>query len=272
MTINSYLTSIANQAIVRDDEKQNIKRSISTLSDRLNKYFGSEITNHFQFGSSSRDTMMPRKMDGNSDVDYMIVFKDDSYRPQTYLDKLRRFADMKYSRSEIKQSHPTIILSLSHIHFELVPALSSFWRAAEYRIPDKASSYDDWVRTSPLVLETNLVTSNKENNYLIKPLIRLMKYWNAVNNYPFRSYDLEEKILKNFDVNPFMFQYSSNEKLEDYFYEFVIGITNSWSDPDWKRKKFGRLKDRVDVIKRLKKKGHENDAVDILKNIFPPLN
>lgn len=272
MTINSYLTSIANQAIVRDEEKQSIKRSISTLSDRLNQYFGSDIMNHFQFGSSSRDTMMPRKMDDKSDVDYMIVFKDDSYRPQTYLDKLRRFADMKYSRSEIKQSNPTIVLSLNHIHFELVPALSSFWRAAEYRIPDKPSSNNDWMRTSPLVIETNLVNSNKENNYLIKPLIRLMKYWNAVNNYPFSSFELEEKILGAFYVNPFMFQYSSNDKLEDYFYEFVLSVTSTWSDSDWKRKKIGRLKDRVDVIKRLKKKGHENDAVDILKNIFPPLN
>ncbi|MGN8225535.1 SMODS domain-containing nucleotidyltransferase [Gracilimonas sp. BCB1] len=272
MSINSYLTHIAQKAIVRDEEKQNIKRSISTLSDRLNQYFGSEITDHFQFGSSKRDTMMPRKMDSNSDVDYMIVFKDDSYRPQTYLDKLRRFADMKYSRSEIKQSHPTIILSLSHIHFELVPALTSFWRAVEYKIPDKASSYNDWVRTSPLVLETNLVTSNKENNYLIKPLIRLMKYWNAVNNYPLRSFELEEKILDTFYVNPFMFQYSSKENLEDYFYEFTSSLTNSWIDPDWKKDKIRRLKDRKDVIKRLKKKGHENDAVDILKKIFPPLN
>jgi len=271
MTINSYLTSIASQAIVRDEEKQNIKRSISTLSDRLNQYFGSEITNHFQFGSSSRDTMMPRKMDSNSDVDYMIVFKDDSYRPQTYLDKLRRFADMKYSRSEIKQSHPTIILSLSHIHFELVPALSSFWRAAEYRIPDKASSYNDWVRTSPLVLETDLVTSNKENNFLIKPLIRAMKYWNAVNKYPFRSFDLEEKIIKTFFGQILMF-YASEKNLEDYFYIFVSNISYKWNDPDWKKEKIGSLKNRVNIINRLKNNNLENDAVDILKKIFPPIN
>lgn len=274
MTVNSYLTHISNGAIVRDSEKESINKSIRTLKERMNQYFGSEITDHFKFGSSKRDTMLPRKLDENSDVDYMTVFKGDNHRPQTYLDKLRRFASSRYSSSQIKQSNPTIILSLNHIHFELVPAVETFWRVDNYRIPDKASSYNDWVSTSPLVLETDLRMANKEHDFLVKPMVRLMKYWNASNGYPFQSYGLEENILKQFHVNPFMALnwLPEKEKLEDYLYQFVSDWTLGWGVSDLKKNKLDKLKKRVKSIQRLKRDGLEDEAVDIAKRIFSPLN
>lgn len=66
--------------------------------------------------------MLPRSYDPSSDVDYMVVFKNVIYQPQTYLNKLRDFVNYYYRTSEIKQSHPTIQLNLNHITFELVPA------------------------------------------------------------------------------------------------------------------------------------------------------
>lgn len=58
----------------------------------------------------TRNTILPRYMDSHSDVDYMVVFKDSGFRPQTYLERLRRFVERNYTRSQIKQSHPTIQL------------------------------------------------------------------------------------------------------------------------------------------------------------------
>jgi hypothetical protein len=65
-------------------------------------------------------------MDEKSDIDYMVVFSDRDYQPQTYLDRLRRFTEYYYQKSEIKQSHPTIQLELNHIRFELVPAVKDW--------------------------------------------------------------------------------------------------------------------------------------------------
>jgi predicted nucleotidyltransferase len=112
MTINSYLISRASNAVLSASEQASINTSITTLKLRLNTYFGSNLSNHFQFGSSTRGTILPRKMDESSDIDYMVVFKEGGFTPQTYLNRLRKFVEFYYSSSEFKQSSPSIILEL----------------------------------------------------------------------------------------------------------------------------------------------------------------
>ncbi len=119
MTVNSYLTTLSSALVLRGTEKDSISTSISTLKLRLSSHFGTDINNQFRFGSSERETILPRKADENSDIDYMIVFNTSSgtFKPQTYLDRIRRFAEKYYSSSEIRQSNPTVVLELDHLFF-----------------------------------------------------------------------------------------------------------------------------------------------------------
>lgn len=189
MSINSYLDNCASNLILSTNEKNSITTSISTLETRLNLYFGSEIEEKFVFGSYTRVTILPRKIDENSDIDYMVVFDNSyNYKPQTFLDKLRKFAQLKYSTSEIHQSYPTIVLELNHIKFELVPAYKSY---GTYYIPNG----DNWISTYPNEFNNELTRCNNCNSYKIKPLVRLIKYWNVnCNNHKLTSYMIEKKI------------------------------------------------------------------------------
>ena len=128
-------------------------------------------------------------MDQHSDIDYMIVFSDGGYRPQTYLDKLKRFVSNYYPRSEIYQSSPTIVLELNHIKFELVPSISTWFH--NYNIPDGSGG---WMWTEPNTFNDTLSRNNNYHKSLIKPTIRLVKLWNAWNGYLFNSYSLEKFI------------------------------------------------------------------------------
>ncbi len=85
MSINSYLTDLARDLVLTSDEKSIIETSIDTLSRRLDLYFNSgELHKHFRFGSSTRGTILPRKADSGSDIDYMVVFKNpNNYKPDT---------------------------------------------------------------------------------------------------------------------------------------------------------------------------------------------
>lgn len=57
----------------------------------------------------------------------MIVFDNvNNYTPQTFLTRLKNFAEEYYSRSEIYQDSPAIVLELNHIKFELVSAYKSY--------------------------------------------------------------------------------------------------------------------------------------------------
>ena len=108
MSVLSYLTGKASAAVLSSTEKDSINRSVSALQSRLDTYFGGDLKSHFRFGSSTRGTILPRSMDEHSDIDYMIVFKDVDSVPQTYLDRLRRFVEKYYTKSEIYQSSPDV--------------------------------------------------------------------------------------------------------------------------------------------------------------------
>lgn len=240
MSVNSHLTSLASNLVLSEAEKLSIATSINTLSFRLNLYFSSTVTNHFQFGSSTRGTILPRKADSHSDIDYMIVFdtSNGQRKPQTYLDRLRCFVKEKYSRSEIHQSHPTIVLSLNHINFELVPAIYSYG----YNIPSPASSWLEWTSTNPSETNQLLQDKNKDNNYQIKPLVRLIKCWNTRKGHPFTSFSLEQYI-----INQSFWRCST---LKDYFYEFWSGFNCTYGTAQY-------IKDMVENARKCARKAKE---------------
>ena len=246
-TVNSYLTNIANSAVIRDEEKQNIQRSISTIQSRLDNYFPDELADHFLFGSYTRGTILPRNMDPRSDIDYMVVFKDSNYQPQTYLDRLRRFVNFYYNKSEIFQSSPSIVLELNHIRFELVPAICS-WLFNELLIPAKASEVNDWIDTNPYDFNQTLIKANQANNNMIKPTIRLVKYWNARNNHVFESYELEKTLAEGFcwqagvllDYGQLSFGSLPGQQLKNYFFEAMESLTYGWGEPMWKKNAIDR--------------------------------
>ncbi|MEC4806936.1 MAG: nucleotidyltransferase domain-containing protein [Jaaginema sp. PMC 1079.18] len=261
MSVNSYLTNLASTLILSETEKSSITTSINTLSSRLTLHFNSEVTKHFQFGSSTRGTILPRKADNHSDIDYMVVFNTSNGRkkPQTYLNRLKRFVEARYSTSEIRQSHPTIVLSLNHINFELVPAIYNYG----YHIPLPASSWLEWTSTDPSGTNQLLQDTNKSNNYHIKPLVRLVKYWNTCKRHPFTSFSLEQYI-----VNQSFLRCSA---LKDYFYEFWLRFNCTY---DTAR----NIKNMVEKAKAYARNAKEYESINMpvraeseIKKILPSL-
>jgi predicted nucleotidyltransferase len=267
MTINGYLTNLANQAILRDDEKAGVQRSITTLQTRLVEHFGSQINQHFVFGSYSRGTILPRSIDPQSDVDYMVNFSDSGLLPQSYLDRLRRFAELRYARSEVAQSHPTVALDLNHIRFELVPALPN-WLNGQ-RIPAKGFGYQSWQETDPKGFNDKLTNANQANGNLIKPLVRIMKYWNAKADYPFESYALEQQIVGHgFGFLGFL----ASHQISDYFFQIVEALNTELFAPQWKRDAAMRLKQLAGQARALERAGGQTaQAEAVIIKLLPPV-
>jgi predicted nucleotidyltransferase len=271
VTVNSYLTNLANNAIIRDSEKQNIVRSINTLEARLNNYFGSQLKRKVIFGSYTRNTILPRSMDQNSDIDYMVVFSDSSFTPQRYLNQLRQFTTTYYGQSEIFQSNPTMVLSLNHIKLELVPAIDDWFHGT--RIPAKASSYQNWIDTDPNDFNSSLTSKNQSNNNLIKPLVRLVKYWNAKNSYVFESYDLEKKVIEHsfMFVGGLLSGLMSSGQLKDYFFDFMLGLEVPWTASQTKKNTLINTKRKINLVKNSLAIGSESNAEFELKKLIPPV-
>ena len=266
MTINSYLTRLTNHAIVRDQEKLSIQRSIATLETRLKAHFGTQVKSSFIFGSYSRGTILPRTMDVQSDVDYMVIFAVSDLQPQTYLDRLRRFAERYYGRSEIAQSHPTVALELNHIRFELVPAIQNSWGSIQ--IPARTSGYQTWQDTDPKGFNDQLTAANQANGNLIKPLCRLVKYWNATARYPFESYGLEQHVAGQ---GYRFFGLLSSRQLGDYFFQAVDSLEAGWSAPQRTKDAVNRLKQLASLAQSQERSGNTIQAEATMKRMLPPV-
>ena len=261
-TINSYLFAVARSLILSSDEKIHIDISISTLQKRLDSWFQKDVSKHFQFGSSVRETILPRIVDDESDIDYMVVFTNENkLKPASLLSKLRIFANYYYGKSEVYQDSPTMVLELNHIKFELVPAYQPFSWSDSFFIPAPSSGYEEWMTTEPYAIQKRVNDSNTLYNYQMKRLIRLLKYWNVNNSKVYSSYELEDHLSSRL--------FWDCTSLEDYFYEAVNGLP-TYSLPQYKIEKVKRLQKKVAEIKKdYYINGFRNWALSDLGKLFP---
>lgn len=237
MTLNAYLNRVASACILRDQTKTQIDASVRYIKGSISTYFGADVSDQILFGSYSRGTLLPPNIDEGADVDLMIVFSDSNASPQTYLNRLRRFVEDRYPRSEIKQSNPTIQLLLNHITFELVPAVKYLW-STNYRIPAPASGYFDWIDTDPQAFNASLLSANQNNANLAKPLIRTLKLWNTQHGHPFESYELEKQVVANSPVGVFF----TMNRLDEYFFKIIPSLSLPWDEAQWRRERLSTLK------------------------------
>lgn len=255
MSVNSYLQELDSKLVLSNNEKSSITTSINTIKDRLISYFGDDVTDEIIFGSYTRETILPRKADEESDIDLMVVFKNsNNYKPQSFLNRLKNFAEAKYSTSEIYQSSPTIVLELNHIKFELVPAYEYY---GMYYIPSNGS---EWMYTNPNEINSKLVECNKNNSYKIKPVVRLLKHWNIKNNSRgLYSFELEGKIANEMTYAHIIYKSytdylkSSLGKLKTYYN--VTQIDNAIS--------------KIDEALKNEEGGYPNTAMSKIKEVFP---
>lgn len=256
MSVLSFLTNTASNAVLSSNEQSSILTSITTLQSRIASHFSAgAISQHFRFGSSTRGTILPRSMDEDSDIDYMVVFSENSSTPQTYLNRLKAFAEQRYVSSEIYQSAPTIVLELNHIKFDLVPATTTW--LGELQIPNRAGG---WMTTNPNDFNATLEAKNKEHKSLVKPTIRLFKLWNATAGYPFQSFEMEKWVC---GLN---FWFQTNQK--DYFLTVIENLNTSMSYSQRVNNEITRAKTIVANVRQYEKDEMPVTAEREIKKLF----
>jgi hypothetical protein len=266
MSVLSHLQNLASRLNIAEIESEKIDRSINTLYKRLGNYFvNGDLKERFRFGSSVRKTMLPRNADYNSDIDYMIVFENaNGYKPQTFISRLKKFAEVSYSKSEIYQSFPTVVLVLGHIKFDLVPSYRiPYWR--NLYIPAPRTYYTDWMETDPLSFNIRIDEANKREGFLLKPMIRLLKYWNASNGYIYNSYDLEQKIAS--------MSFSNCANLKDYLFLAIYNLNalDLSGLSEYKRQKVYIAKQIVITIRQYEVLNCPIMAEEEVKKLLPEL-
>jgi hypothetical protein len=120
--------------------------------------------------------------------------------------------------------------------------------------------YQVWQETNPYDVKQKLLDKNKQYNYIVKPIIRLLKAWNANNGHPFDSYDLELKIT---DLNFY------NDNYESGFLYTVGQLSTDWNDPQSKKDKLTSLKYNLEKVKTHLENNDINQAKHWLHKVMP---
>lgn len=256
MSVLSFLTDTASNAVLSPAEQLSITTSINTLQTRLGQHFANGVLKqHFRFGSSTRGTILPRAMDEQSDIDYMIVFSDNNATPQTYLTRLKTFAEKRYGSSAIRQSSPTIVLELNHIKFDLVPATTTWF--GDLAIPNGSGG---WRTTNPNTFNATLEARNKATSSLIKPTIRLFKYWNASSGFPFASFEMEQWVCG------LTFWWRTNQK--EYLFSVIDNLSTNRSYAQWINNEITRAKTIIANVRRYERDEMPAAAESEIRKLF----
>jgi predicted nucleotidyltransferase len=204
MSINHKLITFAQQELVLgydNAERDRINASLMQLEKVLIAQLGNQIIEIIRFGSYTRNLILPRKYDPQSDVDLMVVFYTGNGRktPGTYRKTLHDILEKAYPKSISKKDFPAVKLELNHIMFDIVPAYSErgyFSSNPKYLIP---GPNDGWRETEPNDINGMLKEMNSYyGDGTLRNVIRLCKHWNATARYPFESYLMEKKIIDSF--------------------------------------------------------------------------
>lgn len=200
MNINGILTEFAQRELVlgyNDKERERIDGSLNHLEQLLKDRLGSTVVGCVRFGSYTRNTILPRYYDPQSDVDLMVVFnkKEFDYSAETYRKWIFEELSNAYPNSKWKKDHPVVKLELNHIMFDIVPSYIStnFLNQKTFYIPDKLNG---WQETTPNDINASLSAKNQDyGGNIVRNVIRLCKHWNAAYGYPYQSYLLEKQLI-----------------------------------------------------------------------------
>lgn len=261
--ISAYLEGLCRKLKLPKDEKEKIEASVKVIRDKLiSEFFDDGLKDVRVFGSFDRGTLLSRKVDESTDVDILVIFDKKKFEAQTYLTKLKKFAQTNYPRSDSYQDHPTIVVELNHITFELVPCIytpEDFWDYECFKIPKRDGDSIDWIETKPDHYKNKIQGYSDTKEILIK-LLLLFKYWNLVNDFPYSTFQVERFVMSCYDSD------------EDLLYNFYNVIDNlNYSNGDEQNKINKQAKEHIRIIKLLIENNREEYAEMELNILLPEI-
>lgn len=151
--------------------------------------------------------------------------------PDKVLETFARAIRYRYPNSRVQTQRRSVGLVMEHLQIDVVPAVVDPERSEWLRIPDATAG--KWIQTAPRVHSDNATRINEASGGRFKPMVRLLKGWNAglASNTQFKSFAVETLAARLFT------KIALNSFTEGayYFFDFVAwrggkGNLVKWND------------------------------------------
>lgn len=159
------------------------------LKDRFTLYADEPSPNPWLIGSYSRNTILRQERD----IDIMVSLSPakywETYKTNSaglvYLVRNALKGSSDYAKSEVTSSGAAVVMEMSVFNVDVVPVFPR--KDGGYLV---ANGHGTWNATNPNV-HANLVEEHNKQDQLLKPLVKVMKYWNSGNDGLLESFHLE---------------------------------------------------------------------------------
>lgn len=231
ITVNEAFTSFRSRLETTDTENQSASRRQRRLREQLD--VGLDIAEDFLTGAYVRHT----KTKPLRDVDIMIILEDNTWldrHPHDVLEAVRAPLIPHYGATRVSCDRRavrvdfgvTLVDDVSDevMSFDVVPA---FTHGDHYKIPDDVQG--EWVHTNPRIHAERATAANKDFDEQWKPLVKMIKKWNDIANYPIEPSFLIEVMALKLITPPWTGSHA--REIRQFFASAADRIADGWSDP-----------------------------------------
>jgi hypothetical protein len=170
------------------------QETASTRVGSLRGFFSSHFEMRepvFAVGSYDRKTICDRERD----IDLMAPFEP--YGEQKYWDRykqdsrdflywVRKRLNDRYHSTRVSSRQLCVKLDFTQIETDVTPCLPR--KGGGFLMPDGKGG---WMATNPPYHTQFMDDANRDHDWDLKPLVRLLKWWNIANGHHLRSFHLE---------------------------------------------------------------------------------
>lgn len=217
-------------------------------------YFGTASTtdNAFFIGSWAKDTHIrpPRDVDLYFILPLSVYQRYEAYggwinKQSALLQEVKGKLLASFPRSDIKGDGPVVMAAFDSYNVEIVPAFRYDDKEVSYYVCDTKNG-GSYKKTMPWHEVAEIKGADSRNNSNVRPLIRMLKCWQAYCSVPIKSFYLELLAVEFLDQWAYRLQsyYFYDWMCRDFF-AWMTGKANSflnapgtfellWLGDDWK--------------------------------------
>ncbi|WP_295212549.1 hypothetical protein [uncultured Chryseobacterium sp.] len=269
-TLLQSIQTLIDNITVTDKQEGNISSSVNNIISTLEKDDELYLKESFLNGSYERDTII-RPL---HDIDIFIVLKEEDWvddnenlpNPQSVLSKIKRYLDSQHDyQGKVKQDRPCVTVELSNKSFDILPAFE--FGNTGYLIPDY--NLLSWTLSYPKTLTESLNDAQRDYGYKLKNIIKVIKYWNRLNDKIIPSYHIEEIAIKIFNFTTFEnYEKSIRKWFNEAHYHVEDSKFKSYQEYEKFIKKLDKAKDKLNEAYDFLEDKKEGDAKRIWKEVF----
>ncbi|MDH4273531.1 MAG: hypothetical protein OEW08_00685 [Gammaproteobacteria bacterium] len=265
MTLRNTIKNLSKSLFLDQDTTRSIDSLIANVSEKAQRYFLHDLHLIGAFGSYSRNTLLPRQMDSRTVIDVMVCLNISSKMASDHLNYLQQFVEHVFPNQNFSRTPRSLTLHFSPYPVRLLPAVAS--DAAAYRIPARSTA--GWLYINPTECMRRLEFADQFNRGMVRPLIRVAKYWNATHDYPFHPFEIEQAIInKGYQYSGGLF---SAPDLFDYVYDFLTHPPTMQETLTWKLQAIRRTQIYLERARRLDAGSRKQAAIKCITKVLPPI-